>query len=105
MSLIPGKAELESSAGGGHSAQSSWGSAPSGWGDANGNGYGDGGQYVNAAELPADGSRMNGNGAVGGGVTAGGRYVPYRPPEGQQMQQTQPLPGIAELPTVKTPPE
>jgi hypothetical protein len=72
-----------------HSPGSSWGSAPPGYSAEHATGTGH----------PNDYPPMRETGAAN--VTAGGRYVPYRPPQEEQTG----LPGIAELPAVKTPPE
>ncbi|KAJ4292521.1 hypothetical protein N0V90_009184 [Kalmusia sp. IMI 367209] len=120
ISMIPGKAEMDSGAGflpgttpqaphlvgvgggnGHHTPQSSWGSAPPGYSP---------GQNQNAW-APGHAQHPSADGAVGAAAaaaasqqTSGGRYIPYRPPPNHPAALNN-LPEMAELPTVQTPPE
>jgi hypothetical protein len=101
-----------------HSANSSWGSAPPGYSPGmNGNHWA--GQHQNHHDIPAGVAEApdtsvprpgsGGAGAGAGGVqqTDGGRYIPYRPPQGHAAAQPglTNVPEAVEMPTVKTPPE
>jgi len=103
ISLIPGKAEMDSGAGfapgtaphaphlvgvgggsgTGHTPQSSWGSAPPGYSPG-----------MNENTWPPAAQH-----------TEGGRYIPYRPPPDHAARGLHNVPEMAELPSITTPPE
>lgn len=91
--------------GGTGTSNTSWGSAPPGYSPgqnqqawANGRDPTAGLAEAPDTSVPRPGS----GGAAAAGVTEGGRYIPYRPPQGTGGAA---LPDVAEMPAVQTPPE